>query len=83
MCQSKVSLLVHQRFVSLGYVIFTNATTTKKGQLYLGDLSNEMIWVRYNTHTYTRSHKQGQESYEYQCKKQRTARECETNSKPK
>ena len=25
----------------------------KKGQLYLGDLSNVMIWVRYNTHTLT------------------------------
>ena len=25
----------------------------KKGQLYLGDLSNVMFWVRYNTHTLT------------------------------
>ena len=28
----------------------------KKGQLYLGDLSNVMIWVRYNTHTHTLTH---------------------------
>ena len=27
----------------------------KKGQSYLGDLSNAMIWVRYNTHTLTHS----------------------------
>ena len=27
----------------------------KKGQLYLGLLSNVMIWVRYNTHTLTHS----------------------------
>ena len=46
-----------------------------------------MIWVRYNTHTHTytqhrdtpthvhtRSHKQGQESLEYQSKKQKKAK---------
>ena len=30
-----------------------NTGARKKGQLYLGDLSNVMIWVRYNTHTHT------------------------------
>ena len=46
----------------------------KKGQLYLGYLSNVMIWVRYNTHTLTHNTdtythtqcKQGQKSQEYQ-----------------
>ena len=52
----------------------------KKRKLYLGDLSNVMIWVRYNTHTLTHNTdthtqcKQGQKSQEYQSKKQRKAR---------
>ena len=50
----------------------------KKGQLYLDDLSNVMIWVRYNTctqhrHAHTQC-KQGQKSQEYQSKKERKAR---------
>ena len=48
----------------------------KKGKQYLGDLSNVMIWVRYNTyaqHRHTQC-KQGQKNQEYQSKKQRKTR---------